>query len=121
MRWKWRNYHKAIFTLKANDTQSNQLEDITNFRTTVSHYKKLKVQFVGNVPQFRSSAPLGQSFLPSHRRAKGTHEPSRQVKSDAGQGATIPPTPRRHRHVYTHTHSHIHKAYTYSRHLIIQN
>jgi len=73
----------------------------------------LQVQFAGNVPQFRSSAPLGQSFLPSHRRAKGTHEPSRQVKSDAGQGATKPPTPRRHRHVYTLTLSHTQSIYIY--------
>jgi len=48
--------------------------------------------FTENVPQSRSSAPLGQSFLPSHRRASGTHEPSRQVKSEAGQGATKAPT-----------------------------
>lgn len=106
--------------LKANDTQSSQSEDFTTFSTIVSDDKKLQVQFAENVPQFRSSAPLGQSFLPSHRRAKGTHEPSRQVKSDAGQGATKPPTPRRYRHVYTHTHSHLHKAYIYSKHLIIQ-
>jgi hypothetical protein len=68
------------------------LNNHNNHNRDPNDHNKLQELFAKNVPQFCSSAPLGQSFLPSHRRANGTHEPSRQVKSEAGQGATKAPT-----------------------------
>lgn len=117
MPWKWHSCHKAIVTLKANDTQCSQSDDskwwqeiastVCRKRTTVS-----LISAIGTV--IFTITPTCQR----HTRTIQTSKVRRRTRCNQTSYTKTLQT-----YIYTHTLSHTQSIYIhiYSKHLIIQH